>query len=419
MVSLQHNRVVASTWLFLGCVTVFVVSPVRDTTDSVYTLHTAISLARGHWGDLAPIDPNIASYSLTRTADGRILTTFPVGPSVLLAPFAWITDRLAPLWIEWFVPRNSFFVHRVIASLIGAATIVVLYQALLFRFDRRTALLLAITFAFATTVWSTTTRGLWSHGPLMLFVCIGLYCAFASQSARAAALTGAALAAAFAMRPTAAIAGVALAGVFGWRGLKPLACYALGGALVIAAWAALQVAIYGQVVPPYYVPSRIGSSATIEALLGNLVSPARGLFVFSPVLLFAIPGVFQAIRSPADRPWGLAITVAVVAHWIAISSFPHWWGGYSFGPRLMTDVLPFLILAVGYWLSPAPAHDGPSCSPTRRFVFPILLGLSMAVHAQGAWLGASRKWNDHPSIASHPERLWSWRDPQVLVVFRQ
>jgi hypothetical protein len=233
-------------------------------------------------------------------------------------------------------------------------------------------------------------------------------------------LTGAALAAAFAMRPTAAIAGVAFAGVFAWRGLRPLTFYTLGGAIVLAAWAALQFAVYGQIVPSYYAPSRIGASSTIgEALLGNLVSPARGLLVFSPVLLFAIPGVVRAIRSPVDRPWGWAIAVAVVAHWIAISSFPHWWGGYSFGPRLMTDVLPFLILAVGYWLSPAPVSEGLSRSPTRHRVFPILLGVSMAVHAQGAWLGASRKWNDNPAIDRHPQRLWHWHDPQVLVVLRQ
>ena len=126
-------------------------------------------------------------------------------------------------------------------------------------------------------------------------------------------------------------------------------------------------------------------------MLGNLVSPARGLLVFSPVLLFAIPGVIRAIRSPVYRPWGWAIAVAVVAHWIAISSFPHWWGGYSFGPRLMTDVLPFLILAVGYSVVAGTGFlmkEGLSRSPTRHWVFPILLGVSMAVHAQGAWPAA-------------------------------
>ena len=190
---------------------------------------------------------------------------------------------------------------------------------------------------------------------------------------------------------------------------------------MLAAWAALQFAVYGQIVPSYYAPSRIGASSTTgEALLGNLVSPARGLLVFSPVLLFAIPGVIRAIRSPVDRPWGWAIAVAVVAHWIAISSFPHWWGGLFVRPPAhdRRAALPHpcgrLLAVAGTGLG-----GGAVAFADTALGVSYLLGVSMAVHAQGAWLGASRKWNDNPAIDRHPQRLWHWHDPQVLVVLRQ
>jgi hypothetical protein len=54
----------------------------------------------------------------------------------------------------------------------------------------------------------------------------------------------------------------------------------------------------------------------------------------------------------------------------------------------------------------------------RRAVFPALFGLSVIIHAQGAFLNESRKWHDTPFIGDHPSRLWSWRDPQVFVLRR-
>jgi hypothetical protein len=411
-------RVSTGMLLFFGCLVAFIASPVRDTSDSGFTLHTAISLARGHWGDLAPVDAAAAKYpTMVQMPDGRAVTVFPVGPSILLTPIAWIADRLAPAATEWFLRTNSFFVQKVLASIIAAATIAVFYRALLFRFDRRVALTLALMLAFATPIWSTTSRGLWSHGPLMLFVCIGLFFTLARRHAANAAAAGAAMMAAYTMRPTAAIAVVAIGGLFAWRGLRPLAWYALGCAIMFVAWAAMQTAIYGQVYPAYFAPTRLTGSTTIgEALLGNLVSPARGLFLFSPVLLFAIPGILLALRSRDGRPMGLAILVAGAGHWVAVSLFPHWWGGYSFGPRLMSDVLPFLVMAVGYWLAPALVAGTGWQSRMRRIVFPLLFGVSVAVHAQGAILFQSRKWNDVPPVDSNPQRVWDWRDPQVLVV---
>jgi hypothetical protein len=62
------------------------------------------------------------------------------------------------------------------------------------------------------------------------------------------------------------------------------------------------------VLPPYYLPGTavtVGDNSTFgEALLGNLISPARGLFVFSPVLIFAIGGFWLAMRTREGRLGG-------------------------------------------------------------------------------------------------------------------
>src|SRR6202795_3142869 len=81
-------------------------------------------------------------------------------------------------------------------------------------------------------------------------------------------------------------------------------CWAM---LFAIPWIAYNFTIYHQPVSPYYhreaftVFTRFG-----EGLLGNLFSPSRGLFVFSPVLLFALSGFVVALRDREQRPLNLA-----------------------------------------------------------------------------------------------------------------
>ena len=53
------RKVVFSTGLFAVLLTIFYASPVRTPFDSRWAVHTAMSLARGHWGDPAEYTPII------------------------------------------------------------------------------------------------------------------------------------------------------------------------------------------------------------------------------------------------------------------------------------------------------------------------------------------------------------------------
>lgn len=76
-----------------------------------------------------------------------------------------------------------------------------------------------------------------------------------------------------------------------------------------------------------------------------MISPSRGLLVFTPVLVFSIAGILRALRSGWMRPLSICLTVLVILHWVSISLFVGiWWGGYSYGPRLFSDMLPILVL---------------------------------------------------------------------------
>jgi hypothetical protein len=73
--------------------------------------------------------------------------------------------------------------------------------------------------------------------------------------------------------------------------------------------------IYHSFLSPYYMPQRVFHfKEFIEALAGNLVSPATGLFVFSPILLFSIYGILKRIKASELQLLDYFIIGAILAH---------------------------------------------------------------------------------------------------------
>jgi hypothetical protein len=83
---------------------------------------------------------------------------------------------------------------------------------------------------------------------------------------------------------------------------------------------------------------------SLEALWGITFSPFRGLFVYSPFLLLALPGWWVMRRNASHRAeWKLTLA-AFAAHLLLISSWFDWKGGFAIGPRNLLLVLPFAIV---------------------------------------------------------------------------
>jgi hypothetical protein len=79
----------------------------------------------------------------------------------------------------------------------------------------------------------------------------------------------------------------------------------------------------------------------LEALVGLTLSPFRGLFVYSPFLLLAVPGWLLLRRRRAEDAW-LALG-CVVPLWLVISGWHDWKGGAALGPRNLLVGVPFLL----------------------------------------------------------------------------
>ena len=83
----------------------------------------------------------------------------------------------------------------------------------------------------------------------------------------------------------------------------------------------------------------------LELLLGGY----RGLFFWSPILIFCLPG-FAMLRRQSGRLFWLAVAVPV-AMVAVMSGYPYWHGGWALGPRLLAPAVPFLAVAAGVGLA--------------------------------------------------------------------
>ena len=99
---------------------------------------------------------------------------------------------------------------------------------------------------------------------------------------------------------------------------------------------------FGSLLESGYVESEAFNGDWLVGLVGLLVSPGRGLLWYSPVLLLVPLGVGWFWR----RARWLLMSSAGVAllYWLLYAKWYMWHGGYSWGPRFLVPVLPFLLL---------------------------------------------------------------------------
>ncbi len=424
---LPGNRVIALL-LFLFVLIAQTQFPIHQTVgDAVWNLPTAFSLVYEGNIDLKEyqtlIDqfPNLG-YTL-HDVNNTPYNTYPVGASLFAVPFVavagWISNTFQSVDLHALSQQMILInLDMLIACVTVAATAALLYLIARLYLANAPALLIAMIFAFGTTALSVASRGLWQHGPSMLMLTITL-CALlrAQRSPAFLTLAGFTLAFAYIIRPTNSVSVIVLTLYVLLRFRLQIIRFIVGALLISLPFFYLNITVYGQVFAPYFVSYFLPSLSVggwLEALLGNLVSPSRGLFIFSSVLLFSLVGIGFKVRKRSMNGLDTALVLILVLHWMLMSLYLNWWAGYSFGPRYMTDVLPYF----AFFLIPVFA-DLPSLSRLRFWLVTTLLAItifaSVAIHFRGSSEVATQTWNSVPvSVDEAPGRVWDWTDVQFL-----
>jgi hypothetical protein len=410
---------IISLLIFLVTFSVFAISPIRTPSDSRFAIHTSMSFTKGHGGDLSeylPIIEKESSYSL-EFRDGKPRSVYPIGTSLIAMPAVILIDIIKPDWADSLQNKIPGKQQKLIASLIAAIAAVLFFWVIFSRFKNvMTAIGVTAIFAFSTSMWSTATRALWQHGPLVLMLVITMLLLIkARQRPQLAALSALPLAMAYLIRPTAVVPIIVFSLYMLVYYRQFFLRYLLLAMLIAVPWIYFNISIYNWFLPPYYTANAFSQDTHfLQGLSGNLFSPSRGLFVFSPVLIFALSGFWVAWKDAATRPLHIAFALIITGHLIIVSCASMWWAGHSYGPRFTTDILPFLVYFTAYNFH-LPVNTSNKIKKTILLTLSGLAVISALIHSQGAWSNMAYQWNVVPAnIDLNPDRAWDWSDPQFL-----
>jgi hypothetical protein len=437
-------RLSAQTWIAVGlfCFTllVFALSQVRQVTDSNYSMLVSQSLIEhGSFKldayPLPRLDPmnrgyytsNGAIYQL-ELANNHIYYHLPPGTSVLSVPYVALMKLFgikATNADGTYNRTGETMIEVSLAGILMAALAVVFFYTALLVLPLKWSVVVALGATFGTQAWSTASRALWTDtwGIVLLGLAVLMLVAHETEKRRLNPIWLASLLAwTYFVRPTNAIHIIAITVYLLVYHRKLFLPYAVTGAVWFAGFVAYSWHNYHQLLPNYYQSSRLNFSVFREALAGNLLSPARGLLVYVPVLLFVgylLVRYWRYVRFQRLIVLSLAITIG---HLIAVSGFPHWWGGHCFGPRFTTGLLPWLVLpailgidALLRWRAERRQEMRPAPWRDQLVMGCALLLISMFINGRGAMSHATWLWNSRPiGVDEHPERLWDWRQPQFM-----
>lgn len=148
---------------------------------------------------------------------------------------------------------------------------------------------------------------------------------------------------------------------------------------------------------------------SLRVAAAYLLHPARGLLLFSPFLIWAVPGFVRWWRTRVDRADCSFALGATLLYFVLMCGYPNWHGGWSPGSRYLVPILLFPALALPHALR----------SPLSRGLFAAAVVLSTATH-----LLLTASWPYFPDNVPWPAATGSgwflargWTAPGLLDAF--
>lgn len=303
------------------------------------------------------------------------------------------------------------------AALLAALSMLLLWIALHRYLPARESTVSVATLALTTPIWSVDADGLWTHAVTVLGLAGMVWAASRERWWLAGIFGGVGLWGRLHLALIVAILGLGLAL---WR-RKPSIAVSVGAAsgifMLLAAWWAHWM--YGTWNPAGPYPTvtayaqnaaeRAGGGGWFDQLVneaGLLISPDRGLLVWTPALIILLPAVGRSWNQLPD--WSRVLVIGGLAYAVVQGLLNGFAGGSGFfGYRLTLETLVCVFPA--YALSAAQA--GPIA---RRLLGPVLAlqfsAISFGAVSNAFLLPDDQAWSDNSLWLAlrHEPELWAW-----------
>ncbi|HSE40623.1 MAG TPA: hypothetical protein VLH08_07625, partial [Acidobacteriota bacterium] len=375
----------------------------NDTTPARYLPFSILRQGNFDLDELPALHKRPVFSGLVKT-DEHYVSSYPVGAALFAIPF-YIPSVAGKIAANSWISSD---LEKLAASCIVLLSAIIFYLTLLRVASRNIALLITAIYTLATSSFSVSSQALWQHGPSQLCLSAALYCIVRGATEPGwTSLAGFPSAFAVVCRPTdlLLVAPIALFVLFHRTRQFPL--FFIAGIPPV-----LFQLFYNKIYFHDFFRTQwdvaqdsFWSTPVLQGLANILFSPARGLLIYSPIFVFSFVGIILSWRKGGKLLFRY-LSVGVIAILLLYSKFFMWWGGYTYGPRLLADLSPILCL----FLLPVISLL------SSRFIkaaFVVLALWSFCAHAIGTYAN-DPFWNFETDIDLNPKAAWIWNDNQLI-----
>jgi hypothetical protein len=412
-----------------------------------HTLHLDAFRGGYHYLPNAIFGENGIPYFFVEAPNGHLTSAYPIGTAIVSFPIYFLffiylklsallnldSSNLSVLNITQasFEPQRQTF-EKLAGAILTASANVMFYLLVKLKFSHAVAIVSTFIYAFATHNWIVSSQGLWAHTVSNFVLVSIMLCLFKANRAEKdwkqilLVLAGFFCGLLPGVRPPNLLFSLATVAYSGFVYRKQALFLLLGtlSATLNAIWNTyyfgfslenLIVGGYSNLLGTSSGSYQFSLDYAKEAFPGLLISPSRGLLIFSPIVLFSIPGIRRVFerRADQDEKLLLSLSIACLCLFIQYCFFLPWWGAITYGSRFLTDILPVVCYLISYFLAEQlDSFDTRRNALTRVTLVAFLACFIFSTSTQivGAF-SDPHVWDTAPLFDR--SRFWQWQDSQI------
>ena len=349
--------------------------------------------------------------------NGHYYDYFPLGTPVLSLP-AVLAARV--MGFDMARLSDNASLQKFMVTFIVPVIFVIIFLMGRLYVPAWTALVISVISVLGSSLVSTLGTALWSQCIATLLNALVLLVVVRHDAGNKQAnpyLLGMLLFLSYLTRPTACMFIIMVFAYFFHKERKVLIRTAAFSFLLQLGFVAFSYYEYAQALPPYYLGRLHSHTSFFTALYGLLLSPSRGLFVFSPFLIVVTFLVVYLRRIIRTNTLLFLLVLWSLAHVLMTTRFAPWWAGWSFGARIFTESLPaWILLSFILWKEFASRITNAWKTRAVAATYLVLGLIAILINTgQGLYNPWTQLWNNCIDDFDRPESaLFSWKTPQVL-----
>lgn len=326
------------------------------------------------------------SYRFVNVGNDHFASLFPIVTPVLITPFYAIPILILNIPMT---DNTLLLMGKLSASIISALAGMFVYLTCRSLTTRKIALLSVVIFAFATSTWSISSQTLYAHGMVELLLGIMLYLVVRNENFFSIwNISGLGICSGLFIfnRPSDSFLIIPFVLYVLWNYRQQLPFFIISGVISGAPFFLYNMVLFHNPLGGYsqVAPRMVVGISTVANYIGMLIAPNKGLLIFSPVLVLSLFGFWSIINMREKSLYRVLkwSVIAIALNILVYALFDDWIGGFVYGPRYLTGILPFLTMGVCLFLDKFLKYPG---NNLKKLGILALIIISIIVQFIGAF----------------------------------